>query len=384
MKPRTLLKHIMGASGEVLDWGVIQKSQFIYAWIAEIAIWLAILLAFITYASVVPIDGLHKGHIEGAFKVILAVPVVSLIAFAIGFKLPPTARSEAVYSHICIQFYVAINVILAYYTGIFSVVAGIAFAGGSITGFILFPSRVVFAGLITGAVASAGLLVLSAFNAIEYAPLLDHNAGEAWRSPAWQVLIVGICLPYLGLLISMNSSAIRRWQAREAEVLFLSSTDPLTGVANRRQLLERLDLEIRRAIRLKAPLSVLMVDIDHFKVVNDDYGHLCGDEALRCAARIFEEQTRDMDLVGRYGGEEFAIVLPNTSSEEALPIAERCRQALEQTPVDCEDGTRLSLTASIGLASLIESDENADHILARADEVLYLAKEQGRNRVMSA
>lgn len=383
MKPRTLLKHIMGASGEVLDWDVIQKSQFIYAWIAEISIWLGILLAFISYSPLVPSDGLHLGHIEAAFKVIFAVPVISLLALAIGFKLPPTARAESLYAHTCIQFYVAINVILAYYTGVFSVVSGIALAGGSITGLVLFSQRVVFGGLATGGLAIIVLIGLSATGALEYAPLMDSTVPEAHRTPAWMVLIIGLCLPYLGLLISMNNSAIRRWHAREAEVRFLSSTDALTQVANRRQLLERLDLEIRRARRMKTPLSVLMVDIDHFKAVNDDYGHLCGDEALRCTARVFEEQTREMDLVGRYGGEEFAIILPDTNSEDALPIAERCRKTLEQTPVLCEDGTQLSLTASIGLTTFEETDKGSDQLLARADEALYKAKETGRNQVIS-
>ncbi len=162
----------------------------------------------------------------------------------------------------------------------------------------------------------------------------------------------------------------------------LAITDPLTGLFNRRYLEHRLQLEWKRALRFHHPLSVLMIDVDHFKEYNDAYGHLFGDRALTRLAKVLRASLRGVDMVARYGGEEFAVLLPHTELEAARQVAEKLRQALalETAPSPAEQGAE-PLTISIGVASLPDESCSATELLDRADHALLRAKEQGRDRV---
>ncbi len=164
-------------------------------------------------------------------------------------------------------------------------------------------------------------------------------------------------------------------------------TDVLTGWHNRRYLQTRLHEELGRTQREGATLSCLMLDLDHFKAVNDGYGHLVGDIVLSEVVHRVEEQIRASDVASRYGGEEFVILLPNTEVELALQIAERVRAAVAAEPVALKDGRGVDITVSIGVAAVRPAEENrelkslGEELLARADVALYSAKGSGRNRV---
>jgi len=161
-----------------------------------------------------------------------------------------------------------------------------------------------------------------------------------------------------------------------------ASHDPLTGLANRRFAEHRLQADRARAMREPEPLSVLMVDIDHFKQVNDRWGHARGDRVLEMVARVLREELRGADLGVRHGGEEFLAILPGTGSEGALEVAERLRARIENARVLVEDG-EIALTASIGIATFRDG-ESGNELVARADAALYRAKASGRNRCMAA
>ncbi len=161
----------------------------------------------------------------------------------------------------------------------------------------------------------------------------------------------------------------------------LATTDELTSVNNRRHFLEILRTEMNRAKRYNWPLSVAMVDADHFKQVNDRFGHAIGDNALAHLAHLFCESVRDHDAVGRLGGEEFALCLPVTSIERAKMVTERVRRRVAETGLRLPDGDELNLTVSIGLVQWQGVTEDSASFLARADRALYRAKERGRNRI---
>ena len=164
----------------------------------------------------------------------------------------------------------------------------------------------------------------------------------------------------------------------------LASTDGLTGVYNHRTFQERLSQEIARAERYSRPLSVLMIDVDHFKVYNDTYGHPQGDIVLQDLARLLQEISRASDTVARYGGEEFAIILPETSSMGAQKIAQRLREQVERYPFPGRESMPGgALTISIGVATHASAGSK-DALLQAADTALYTAKREGRNRVCVA
>lgn len=158
--------------------------------------------------------------------------------------------------------------------------------------------------------------------------------------------------------------------------------DYLTGLYNRGHFIEKAELELARAIRYENPLSILMMDIDHFKQINDSYGHKVGDLVLQKLSESCRAILREVDIVGRLGGEEFAIILPETAAEESQEVADRLRIQLASTPVSIDGGKLVRFTVSIGGVALTTKVDNLDQLMSQADIALYDAKNAGRNKVI--
>ena len=193
---------------------------------------------------------------------------------------------------------------------------------------------------------------------------------------------------FADVIVKAAVAAMKRAQALELtradnrRLEELATRDPLTGLLNRRALLERLSAEIDRCRRFDKPVSVLLLDLDHFKTINDGYGHLVGDDVLRQTAVLLDTAARTVDVVARYGGEEFVVILPETTPDGALIFAERLRERIGTYPFDVGDREPLHLTTSIGVASFPSPRvESTEDLFARADEALYRAKSSGRNQV---
>jgi diguanylate cyclase (GGDEF)-like protein len=167
----------------------------------------------------------------------------------------------------------------------------------------------------------------------------------------------------------------------EARLQELAVTDPLTGVYNRRQFYENLSAEFRRSRRYKRPLALLLIDIDHFKEVNDRHGHTVGDEVLRTIAQALQRELRSIDLLARFGGEEFVVLLPETTTEAAVTVAEKLRRRVADHVFGAAGA---SLTISVGVAGLEDGMAREDDLVQSADQALYRAKERGRNRLAVA
>ncbi len=183
----------------------------------------------------------------------------------------------------------------------------------------------------------------------------------------------------LGYVTEVFNDMVKRLRESRRELERLSITDHLTGLYNRRYLMETLANEVRRSHRLEHPCALLMADVDHFKQYNDAYGHLAGDEALARVATILKEATRDVDCAARYGGEEFVVLMPETEAAGAAATAQRIRARLAG---DALVGGKLTL--SIGLAQFPGDADAAEALLAVADAALYQAKREGRDRVQRA
>jgi diguanylate cyclase (GGDEF)-like protein len=160
----------------------------------------------------------------------------------------------------------------------------------------------------------------------------------------------------------------------------LASLDTLSGLLNRRTLFQRIDMEIERSLRLGLPLAGIMIDIDHFKRVNDNHGHQCGDMIIREIGVKLTKTLRKYDYAGRYGGEEFYVIFSNTTCDTARAIADRFRKDMEETPFVCSS-EKFQVTVSVGIAQY-SAGETPDKWIARADSAMYRAKQMGRNRVI--
>ena len=145
--------------------------------------------------------------------------------------------------------------------------------------------------------------------------------------------------------------------------------------------MEQAEHELKRAKRYGHALSLFMIDIDFFKKINDRYGHKIGDGVIMKLTTICQEALRSVDILGRLGGEEFAVLLPETARPEAVEIAERLRMSVETEKVSLDEGLPIRFTVSIGVASFVSGDENIDELLSSADQALYEAKNSGRNKV---
>ena len=181
-------------------------------------------------------------------------------------------------------------------------------------------------------------------------------------------------------LLGVSRDITERRKAQEILVR-IAQTDALTGLANRRHFMQSAEQELARTARYGGPLSVMMVDIDFFKKVNDTHGHQTGDLVIQSMASVCRATLRECDIIGRLGGEEFAVVLPETDAPRALEAAERLRQSIAATSVPLKDGALVQFTVSIGVVTLIDAQTDIDTLLGCADTALYEAKRSGRNLV---
>ncbi len=173
-------------------------------------------------------------------------------------------------------------------------------------------------------------------------------------------------------------------KALEDELSEMATRDALTGLLDRREATRLLDEEILRARRYQRPLALLWIDLDHFKQVNDRLGHAAGDAVLRGLSGLLSTKVRQVDLVSRFGGEEFVVVLPEMDAAQAEQSAERLRQLVASTPLQLDDGRSVDLTMSVGVAIFPDDGEDAPKLIAAADRAMYQAKASGRNRVVMA
>jgi diguanylate cyclase (GGDEF)-like protein len=208
-----------------------------------------------------------------------------------------------------------------------------------------------------------------------------HDTAGVWLSIAL-VAMAAITLGRQALIHAGGTRAIERSERALVDLTHRAMVDAVTELPNRRALDDRLAEEVDRALLLKQPLSLCFVDIDHFKTINDVHGHHTGDAILRQVGGLLRRSLRGMDFIGRFGGEEFVVLVPETWSEEAVHLGELLRRAIENAEFISPEKERLKVTVSVGIAGLPEHAHDAALLCIRADEALYSAKRAGRNRVM--
>jgi len=375
--------------GNIFEWNLVEKAQFIFWSSCVFGFVVGTTLLSIEVFTLLPEDDLNAQSVVQVFVLSGVYGVIAFCLYLLGYHVKKRSPNSRWYALLSIQVYCIANTIILYYLGLFSLGTGVALAGGPIAGMILFPPRLIFYGLFTGIGGAIILIALTALGKIPYAPLL-LEPGTAHQNAAWLIISGFYVAPHLVLIVGVAIISILKWKERERKVKFLSRTDVLTNIANRRHLMDLFEKDMDSANKNNTTVSFLMVDLDNFKKINDTYGHQHGDHVIQAAAQALQQSIRQVDHIGRYGGEEFGIILPNTSPIEAIEIAERCRENIALSQVLDDENHNITMTASIGVATSSPRNlsqealiDEIEHLLKLSDNALYEAKESGRNRVVS-
>ena len=368
-----------------LEWRSSSKALLVFSIILSLHLYYA-LIARCVLGLDDPPQLLSIPHVARILDAALVCIGLSASLFLVTSVLGRIYRDTVLFEYIAASYFCLSLCYFSYQTGTLSLATGAALAGAPVLGFILFHRGAVLVALVIGIVTLTLLSYASALGYLPYAPVLRQPmVVDGVLSAFWLTLMLAFTAPHLIILTVLAYLVLRRWRQREREVRLLSMTDSLTGLYNRRSILSHLNRELDRSSHQGPSLAVLMVDLDHFKQINDTWGHPAGDQALITAAQALRDSVRQNDMIGRYGGEEFLIILPGTDTAGALLLAERCRDRLTEAVVDLGSTQSLRISASIGLCCN-EDDRtlSAEDLLRYADDALYAAKSGGRNRVVTA
>ena len=245
-------------------------------------------------------------------------------------------------------------------------------------GLVLFTRDIVYSALIPMTLVLLGLIFLSAYQIIPYAPLFSEatNQSVLINNTFWVYSMLINYIPIFFASIVIFEVLLLQWRNRENLVNEISQKDPLTGVFNRRVIDHSLvDLD-----QNDLGYSIILIDLDYFKKINDEYGHDVGDHVLRRVAKVLSSNVRGGDLVGRFGGEEFLMILQGKNLDQVVAVAERCRKQIEMENFAIHDDLNINISASFGVATF-RLGMTYDQIVKHADQALYMAKKKGRNQV---
>lgn len=373
--------------GVLLDKNVVQRGailmMLIFIETLQFSLW-AIMAYYWPYAHhFIDPDIIWQGMPYGA--VIVAASLVLLIICRMCSQHPKPWVAQTLQYTIAI-FYMIAMTFFGYFIGSMSVASGVVLMGAPIFGLFMLERRPVYVALLTG---TATMLVLSYATVrgwVMYAPVLqgEHRL-EMANADFWFWSLVYFTLPHIIIVLGFCDLLMISLRRREADVRYLSERDPLTGLLNRRSLHRLMEEMYQHPKPDSQHLGVMILDLDHFKRINDQHGHLIGDEVLMLTAEVLRSTIRQQDIAGRFGGEEFVVVLENATDQEVVRVAERIREQLQAISLSDQTGKLVQVSGSFGVISLpLRRTIQLEQALHWVDQALYQAKEQGRNRVVMA
>ena len=364
----------------ILDWDLVKKSQVILLYASfEAAVIYFIQIKYM-YHPLANTELLLK--LQWLYPSVFILNIL-LILFGFLIKSKPNVH---IYYVLFLSVYYPFSMLgLPIGIGLLNMLNGVIFMGITFTALLLFPRFSVYFGLVAYVIACYLLSALTVLGYLDYAVAYkpytlmhkDVQSAQIIYSMFYTTL-------YAAFTITLFDISIERWRRYNSKIQKLSCTDELTGLLNRRGVNEIIDLQMQQAQITHRETSLIMVDIDNFKKINDQYGHHQGDLVLKHVASILRKSLRTSDVIGRYGGEEFVILLPFTSIENAVLVAETCRKALEQTSVEVKENEMLYIKACFGVSSTAFSGFDYTGLFEQADQALYDAKHNGKNQVRTA
>jgi diguanylate cyclase (GGDEF)-like protein len=366
----------------IMEWSYVQKSILLHLFT------IVLYLSYILYMSVV----LHHPewyryiNVELFRLFIWKDILITLLAATLGlgcYVWRTRSWAERFLPIISILFYVIAMCSTGYGVGAMSPATGVFLIGTTLVGFALFPRKIILICTILSAVIMTGLAYAGVCGWIPYAPMFPENILDMkLHSIFYFYSQMYFVAPPALLILLTTDLVLRQWHERGQEVALLSQLDSLTNLYNRRtvnQHLERLLAMSTESDRI----SILLLDLDYFKQINDVHGHLVGDNVLREVGHLLQSIMRKNDLAGRFGGEEFIVVLYRSAYEIGMSVAERIRLRIAEMSVPTQSEQKIHVTTSIGVSTFSPFGMTSiDQILSQADQALYKAKDNGRNRVV--
>ncbi|MDF1781270.1 MAG: GGDEF domain-containing protein [Alcanivoracaceae bacterium] len=289
---------------------------------------------------------------------------------------------SSAYVLVLILYYGVSLLPLGYVLGIMAPITAVILLGATLNGFVLFGFPRVLGAFAINVVLIAVCGILSLNRVVEYAPLLSANlTAKSAINAYWMISQFVFCVPLITVAFLITYMLLTRWRDREAHAMSMSRTDILTGIPNRRAIMDIVKHELADTRRNCRPFAVVMIDIDHFKSINENYGEAAGDLVLSETANAVTSVLRESDWVGRYGGDQFVLVLPQADSSTAINAVERVQEALAKLSFDIGTAMRVRIKASLGVYSVIGDADapTVEQVLKRADDALREAKDDGRN-----
>lgn len=323
------------------------------------------------YWQYVQIERVHSQVVlNGSFLLILAVLIYPC------YKFQGNRLVERYLPYLAVGTFVVSLCRDAYIVGVISPVATTAYVCLIMVGLVLFHRTLVYSMLIPASIFLGGCAYLSFSHQLPYSPLFNID-DKLFYNGFWLLSMLYFILPILAVCMVLFEILLSQWRHREQLIKQLSQIDPLTNLFNRRSINQCLD---KLNAAATPNYALVLLDLDHFKKINDHYGHHKGDETLVEVSGVLNQQLRESDVVGRFGGEEFILVLKNTSLEKAEQVAERCRIAIQQLQIFSDEDELIPVTASFGIA-ISSAELRPQQLLSQADQALYQAKAGGRNLV---
>ncbi len=309
---------------------------------------------------------------------VLAVPML------LCWYLRASEKAQMILPYACILIYGLSMVHEAYLVGIMSPATSLTFVMSVIIGLLLFKRILIYSTLAIVFTIFIWLMHATIEGKIPYAPIFINTLGTSTGKATvfWTFAMLWFGLPILIGGFILLEMLLSQWRQREKNIEVLSQVDPLTGLYNRRTLYRFLSGLLNKKYPKPFLHSLILLDLDLFKQINDSYGHVMGDRILVEAAQVLKSVVRQQDIVGRFGGEEFIIILTNTSYQQTRQVAERCRNELMSINIYDDHNHKIAVTASFGTTHFDSTSHDIDTVLKKADQALYEAKDLGRNQVV--
>ncbi len=373
-----LIDRISFKVGAILESSPVQKSMVIpYFLLIVISQYIFFDLMFVFKPS----PYISNAVIERLLPFKAGVLLIAITMILLQKKLELLEQAQKVVPYIFTLFYLFSLMILGYQVGHMSIVTGVVIAAAPLISMILFEGAVTVVMIAVGVITFLVISILYVAGVLPYAPLFIPVANPDSAAKAFFLsCMIFLMLPYLICFMSGTYFLVRYWRSRENAIRKVGLIDSLTELANRRAIsIDLANLTVQRS--QTEPLSIILVDVDYFKKINDTFGHSTGDIVLRRVGDCIKNTLRESDQVGRYGGEEFLIVLANTHLDCAQQIAERCRLNIENEVILSLDNHPIRVTASFGVYCSVVHGEGIAEMIHAADIQLYRAKDEGRNRI---